>query len=111
MNMHVLIKLSLLYVCLHSGIIINNIFTLLVHLYDGLKVAMDLLECESKQTPLRVLYAFFNYVSLGQWQLARVCIRRLDEELAGGALILDQSDPVEVRSLLRTIVLYPNTIW
>ena len=72
---------------------------------------MDLLECESKQTPLRLLYAFFNYVSLGQWQLARVCVRRLREELADGALVLEQGPSIDVKSLLRAIVLYPNTIW
>ncbi|KAI6659202.1 Zinc finger FYVE domain-containing protein 26 [Oopsacas minuta] len=72
---------------------------------------MDLLRCESKQYPLRLLYAFFNYVSLGQWQLARVCIRRLNEELDDGALILDEGKHVEVHNLLRTIVIYPHVIW
>ena len=72
---------------------------------------MDLLESESKQAALRILFAFFNYVSLGQWHLARVCVRRLDDELAGGAVVLEQGSAVDAKTLLRTIVLYPNTIW
>ena len=72
---------------------------------------MDLLECESKQEPLRMLYAFFNYVSLGQWQLARVCLHKLNEELDGGALMLEEGNFIELLSLLRNMILYPHVIW
>ena len=72
---------------------------------------MDLLECESKQEPLRMLYAFFNYVSLGQWQLARVCVQKLNEELGEAALMFDDGNFIELPNLLRNIVLYPAAVW
>lgn len=72
---------------------------------------MDLIQTELQQEPYKLFYAFLNYLSLGEWQLARICARELSVILDSGCLIIEECKSIEMCTLLKSIIMHPNVIW